>query len=344
MTFQRALSFGCVALFSLAAFAQGESTVFGAGYSLPLPVNAAPGQILNLMVAGVGAALTGRVAAPSLPLPYTLAGISVELVQTVSPSTIPVPLLAVRPVSTCGIAPPAGSAPCGQYTIVTVQVPYELVPVCQAGGQQVCPSAPLANFAQLVVSENGTAGGAVALNPLADQIHVTTSCDLDSAASVTACLSNPLVTHADGTLVTAASPAQIGEEIVIYALGLGATSPAGQTGQAAPSPASVAQNLAGVEYNYALNAPPSKGIPAPFATCALGVTCPVPPVFAGLTNGMVGLYQVNVVVPESPSVFPCGAGVVSNLTITLVGAASYDGAGICVAPPSTATPSLVRRL
>jgi hypothetical protein len=141
-----------------------------------------------------------------------------------------------------------------------------------------------------------------------------------------------MVTHANGSLVTAASPAQIGEEIVIYALGLGSTDPQAQTGQAAPSPALPVISLAGVDFNYAVNAPPSKGIPAPLATCTYGVTCPEPPAFAGLTSGSVGLYQVNVVVPPSQSVFPCGAGVVSNLTISLIGQNSFDGAGICVAP------------
>ena len=140
----------------------------------------------------------------------------------------------------------------------------------------------------------------------------------------------PMVTHADGSLVTAASPAMVGEEIVIYALGLGTTNPAAQAGQAAPAP--VATTVAGVEYNYAINAPPSAGISAPFATCALGVTCPIPPAFAGLTSGAAGLYQVNVVLPPSQSIFPCGAGITSNLTITIVGSESYDGAAICVAP------------
>ena len=126
----------------------------------------------------------------------------------------------------------------------------------------------------------------------------------------------------------------VGEEIVIYALGLGTTNPAAQTGHATPSPAPVATTVAGFEYNYAINAPPSEGIPAPFATCALGVTCPVPPAFAGLTSGTVGLYQVNVVLPPSQSIFPCGAGITSNLTITIVGSESYDGAAICVAPPA----------
>src|SRR5579884_3962464 len=80
---------------------QTGNSVVGSGYSLPAPISAAPGQILNLMVAGVGAGLSGRVAAHSLPLPYQLADISVQMTQTQSPKSVAVPILAVQPVSTC---------------------------------------------------------------------------------------------------------------------------------------------------------------------------------------------------------------------------------------------------
>jgi len=317
-------------LVSAAAAAQTPNTVIGSSYTLPTVINAAPGQILNLIVAGVGASLTGRVTASSLPLPNTLAKLSVQLTQVEAPTSVAAPILAVRPVSTCPTGFTLGSAACGQYTVVTIQMPYELSLLCLP--PQECPTvSPLPP--QLVVSENGIPGGALQLNPLRDQIHVATNCDLNTPATPL-CMSAPMVTHANGTLVTSASPAQIGEEIVIYALGLGSTNPQAQTGHAAPSPAAPVTSLAGVEFDYAVNAPPSNGIPAPFATCAYGVTCPEPPAFAGLTSGFVGLYQVNVVVPPAQSVFPCGAGVVSNLTISVIGQNSFDGAGICVAPPT----------
>src|ERR1035438_10139905 len=130
----------------------------------PSAIDAAPGQILNLMVQGVGASLTGRVAEPFLPLPDVLAGISVKLVQ--APQSVAVPILAVRPVITCANGE---SAPCGSYTVVTVQIPYELSVPCQPA-ISVCPSQVSTPFVtvppQLIVSENGVAGGAVDLNPL----------------------------------------------------------------------------------------------------------------------------------------------------------------------------------
>jgi len=317
-----------MALLLPAAFAQTANTVFGSTYSLPAGLDAAPGQILNLLVAGIAANLTARVAATSLPLPNMLAGISVQMTQSFSPQSVPAPILAVRPVSTC-LGVPLGSVPCGHYAVVTVQIPYEVVPTCP-----FCEAA-VSNVAHLVVSENGVPGGMVTLTPDFDQVHVANACDLDTAATFP-CGSKPMVTHPDGSLVTAQSPAHVGEEIVIYALGLGRTTPMAQTGQASPSPAAVTQNIRGLIYNYGINLPPTQGVPAPFATCAIGTGCPEPPAFSGLAPGAVGLYQVNFVIPPGSNIFPCGAGVVSNLTLSIVGSSSYDGAGICVEPPALA--------
>ena len=154
MSYIRTLSLGSMALLLPAAFGQTPNTVFGSTYSLPAALDAAPGQILNLLAAGVGDSLTARVAATSLPLPNMLAGISIQMTQSFLPQSVPVPILAVRPVSTCvGIT--LGSAPCGHYAVVTVQIPYELVPTCP-----LCAAA-VSNVTQLVVSENGVSGGAV---------------------------------------------------------------------------------------------------------------------------------------------------------------------------------------
>src|ERR1035438_9988682 len=95
---KRILLLGSMVLGSMAQLAptasgQTSNTVSGATYTLPSAIDAAPGQILNLMVQGVGASLTGRVAAPALPLPDVLAGISVKLVQARAPQSVAVPLL-----------------------------------------------------------------------------------------------------------------------------------------------------------------------------------------------------------------------------------------------------------
>ena len=140
-----------------------------------------------------------------------------------------------------------------------------------------------------------------------------------------------MITHADGTLVSASNPATVGEEIVLYALGLGATNPAVPTGQATPS-AAPAAFVSEVNIDNQANAAPSKGIPLSLTACSTTPTCPFTPVFAGLSPGSVGLYQVNFVIPSAlQPMFACGPGIASNLTLTIVGLTSFDGAGICVA-------------
>jgi hypothetical protein len=60
---------------------------------------------------------------------------------------------------------------------------------------------------------------------------------------------------------------------------------------------------------------------------------PPAPLFSGLVQGYVGLYQINFVVPQPPlGVRACSGAVQSNLTVSVGGLNSFDGAGICVAP------------
>jgi hypothetical protein len=67
------------------------------------------------------------------------------------------------------------------------------------------------------------------------------------------------------------------------------------------------------------------------------------PLFAGLTPGQVGLYQINVKLPDNLPPIPACTGIApassinnyvqSNLTIDIGGINSFDGAAICVQPP-----------
>ena len=88
---------------------------------------------------------------------------------------------------------------------------------------------------------------------------------------------NIIAQHTDGTLVTAASPALPGEVIILYLAGMGLTSP-----------------------------PVASGIASPFNPLALVVSTPVVTIddkaapdimFAGLSPGSVGLYQINLRIP-----------------------------------------------
>jgi uncharacterized protein (TIGR03437 family) len=108
-----------------------------------------------------------------------------------------------------------------------------------------------------------------------------------------------VILHADNTLVSAAKPATAGEEVVIYATGLGATSPSFATGTAANQVNTTAM-------------PVSVTIGGQKATV----------VSSGLTQGLVGLYQVNAIMPSGitgsqPVVITVGSTFSSRAGVTM---------------------------
>jgi uncharacterized protein (TIGR03437 family) len=328
----------CAIVIDLAPMLGQGITLAGTGYADPSVNRVAPGQIATLFVTGLRTVLSSQpVNATVVPLPTTLAGISVTLNQAGS-QPMPVPLLSVRQVSVCSdssAAPPASglSADC-LITAITVQIPFELAVLPAAPGGPV--TAP-----ELVVVENGNASKAFRVLPASDNLHIINTCDAfpsPNVASAGACV--PLVTHGNGTLVTADHPVQRGEEIVIWAFGLGATVPTPKTGQASPTPAATLSSIPYLQFDFRINAVPSP----PYINPMLAIPT-LAPNFAGLTPGQVGLYQINVTIPSSiPSVAGCGVPpakgaisaynfVQSNLTIDIGANASFDGAAICVQPP-----------
>ena len=142
-------------------WAQTGNVVVGGGYSTPVPFPVAPGQVITLLVQGIGANLTQTIKAQGTPLPTTLGGISVTLRQTASvpfPQSAAVPLLEVDPhVSTCNDQP-FFAGDCGRLTAISLQIPYEMNPNFPRFDQT-------ANEAFLVVSEAGVAGGIFELEP-----------------------------------------------------------------------------------------------------------------------------------------------------------------------------------
>ena len=296
-----------------AASALGQSanpsTIVGAGYLYPAPISVAPGQILTVFAAGVGSTLTQPVFAGGGTLPTSLAGISVTVVQA---TNIPASILQVSSVI---------CAPCGVMTAVTIQIPYEL--------QQPPPNGGLGPSFFLFVTENGVAGNWKNLNPVPDQVHILTVCDTvigGSGSSSGRCQWE--VAHANGMLVSSANQASVGEELVAYAVGLGATNPAALTGQPATQPMPTAETFR-LGFNFEADASPSAPPLSPVTT----------PLFTGLTTGYPGLYQINFVVPGLPAGLPpCASGqgpnlVNTNLTVSVGGATSFDGVAICVLLP-----------
>jgi uncharacterized protein (TIGR03437 family) len=237
------------------------------------------------------------------------------------------PVLEVRPGSGC-----ASASLCSGLTAVTIQIPYELNPGCGF----INPVCNVVLLTQLIVTINGVAGAPVDLTPLPDQVHILTACDTvlpggGGTAPLGGLPCAPLVTHADGSLVTSGSPAQGGEEVVAYAVGLGLTTPAVKTGQPAPT-ATPASETFYLDFNFRPNALPTEPVQPS------RVTVPVP-LYAGLVPGYTGLYQINFVVPPPPvGVAACNGTVQANLTVSVGGQTSFDGAAICVVPSQQGEP------
>ncbi len=303
---------------SVAATGQ-VGAIVGSGYVAPTPLTAAPGQIITISVSGVGSGVIRRVEASAAPLPTSLAGISVSLTQLLPPKgPILAPLLAVYPMNGCAIP---GVLPCSSLLAVTLQIPLELAVNNPLQGA-------LSNSAQLVASDGTTTSAAVQLNAVPDRVHVLQFGDTVVQGTGT----GPIVTHAGGNLVSSANPARTGEELVLYAVGLGATTPAAIDG--APSPEAKTLSQFVLAFDYRPNATPS----AMLISSSLRAPGPIPvPVsialYSGLVPGYVGLYQINFQVPVAPGpLSACGVdGVISNLTVDIIGA-MFDGAGICVEP------------
>jgi len=322
----------CLFVISLAsAFGQGL-TLAGSGYSDPSVIHVAPGQITTLFVTGLKSVPSQPISATSFPLPTQLGGISVTLNQGGTQSSTSVPLLSIRQLSVCGgggTTPPlSGSTADCIITAITVEVPFEL-------------ALPTTTTVPLVVNENDNVTQAFRVSPVWDNLHVVNICDAFPPVKVTSSsqFCGPLVTHADGTLVNENSPAQPAEEIVIWAYGLGQTSPTAKTGQSSPLPAATLTSPLYLQFDFRTNA-----MPSPPLFKQMSGTAPPTPVFAGLTPGQIGLYQINVILPSTiPPVNACGptcpghvacsiySWVQSNLTIDIGASSSWDGAAICVA-------------
>ena len=120
MTFQR-FPIVIVGVLAGTAFAQSGAPVIGSsGYSTPVPLTVAPGQLVTLFVPGFGGVVSASMKAPAGPFPNTLAGVSAVFRQG---SDQPSPIVEVQPIKACtAIDPPANS--CGSILAVTVQIPF----------------------------------------------------------------------------------------------------------------------------------------------------------------------------------------------------------------------------
>ena len=148
-----------------------------------------------------------------------------------------------------------------------------------------------------MINQGGQPPAVIELNPLADEVHVLTACDVALGAApqpnYTGLPCAPLVTHIDGTLVSASSPANVGETLTAWVFGLGQTNPPASTGEQGIIGAPAAETF-NLDFNYSVNALATK----PVQTSPDRIL--IHPLYAGLAPGYVGLYQVNFTVPQGP--------------------------------------------
>lgn len=306
----------------LASLGQAQSpvTLAAAGYQNPPFFPVAPGQVITLYATGVPTLLppdqsgVRESAATDTPLPAMLAGFSVTVTQLPGGSPKQAPMLSVVQTSHC--TDPSASSPACFVTALTVQMPDMQVPVLASSS----------GVTQLAIFVDGVPSQAFGINPVNENIHILTTGNPVAGPALV-----PSVTHLDGGLVSAASPARAGEILVMYAVGLGSTIPAVPEGQltplSAPQPTFFQWDLTfSYTFNYAQGTSPAQ------ATAAASTISP--PIFAGLTPGQVGLYQINFAVPSPPSgAASCGTGGNSRPNLTV---SAYSQA---FAPPGFTNPS-----
>lgn len=317
----RSLTIGSLVLLSVSlCSAQTPSpatALVGAGFANPFPIAVAPGQLLTLFVQS--SAITN---------PF---GFPLSAVFWNGSADEAMPVLEVN--QTNAACTGSSNTACANLLAVTVQIPFDAPTIAAVPGFAVVPSS-------IAVAINGVKSSYFGVQPAPNQVHILTACDVvvggsPSFPAIRGLPCAPMITHSDGTQVSAILPAKAGEELVAYATGLGQTNPPLTLGQPAAqsSPTVAAFNL---DFNYRANALAT-------APGAVGSTV-TGPLFTGATKGFTGLYQINFIVPPPPAgVSPCvdfavpavnvpGTIVQSNLTVSIGSNFSFDGAGICVTP------------
>jgi len=294
-------------LFLLSSIGFADNTIVRSGYTANSILTVAPGQILQLDVRGVGAGMKGSVSANSYPWPDELAGISVMLhvhdsIYANAVSDIKAPIFLVEPTPGCLNS---SSFPvqldCAPLTKVSLQIPYS-VPV---------NGAP----ARLSVWENGAAGDPIDISIAAEAIRAIA------------------IVRSDGSIVSPGNAAAPGENLALFAYGLGSVSPPFDAGQPAPYPPAIVTGNFRLSYDVRYEAPPFRDVARQLPE--------IEPSFIGLVPGVPGLYQVNFQAPPVPAEnrgCPVSGGIAffvvyrSNVTINLSANSSFDGIGICVKP------------
>ncbi len=267
-----------------ALVAQFQNVILGVGYTSPSGLfTVGPGQLVTLFVPDLN---VPDAAASQTPLPASLSGVSVAVTPLNSSRTEnypkSLPILRVYTERACR----SNNPPTCPNTQITVQIPTEKV--C---GVPVENSCELDHPPELVLSvrANGVAGPDLRVQN-AGGGKLLSSCDAIFGKPGDC---YPLITHADGTLVSGSSPARVGEIITVYAVGGPVTDE-----NRAPSGYPLLQNVpipspAHLFFRYQIY---NAGIAS-----YLAVEQPVGTTYYGQVGGYIGLYQINLAVPPMPA-------------------------------------------
>jgi uncharacterized protein (TIGR03437 family) len=170
---------------------------------------------------------------------------------------------ATLPVSLDGVKVFVNSIQCNLFYVSPTQinflVPYDFV----------------AGTLSLVVARDGIAGPSI-------KIQLTNT----SPGLFLWNGNNAVAVHLNGEIISATSPAKSGEIIVVYAAGLGRTSPDTSSGRLATAAAPI--------YYFSQLQVLLNGLPVPAGSIT----------YAGLTPGFAGLYQINLKLPAGLSPNP----------------------------------------
>ncbi len=244
----------------------------GAGVSNPYPLPVAAGQLLTLYLESAAA---GN---PAVTATFWNGNASESM-----------PVLQVNQSPSACSAP--SSAACSTLLAVTVQTPLDApIAVFPFSDLSVIPSS-------IALVVNGASTAYFGVLPSENHVHILTACDTIVGGSPVLPTSGglpcaPVITHADGRQVSPILPAIAGEELVAYATGLGQTNPALTTGQPAATSSPTVATFS-LDFNYRANALATQ----PGAVGAIVSQ----PLFTGATQGFIGLYQINFIVPAPPS-------------------------------------------
>lgn len=314
-------------VFFFCAAASGQVGVTGGGYRGP-SLSITPGQVVTLFVHGLTAPVAEEIAT-SAPLPTKLGGFEIMLRQG-GRAPLPVPIFGIKPFATCE---PASSCQGGAGALITVHIPFDLT----LGGNLLCCDAAIA------VYQEGQKRLETRVHPVADQVHLISDCDdaLPRTFVTPVGQGGPCQTpvyDTSGRQISITRPAKAGDVLTVYGYGLGALDAAIPPGDRVATGEIPTRPLRGAgtiwaRYNFAANAGPSGAGKLQTGMRFEGH------LWSGVIPGAIGLYQVNLKVPAVPPGLPrCGAllnegeMVVSNLTITVGGVASFDGVRLCVEP------------